>query len=320
MNDTAHSFACTLNGAGGATDTSCPPEPDPSGVSWIQLYRDAPETEPWLTTLSGIDPVVSEVLLAEETRPRAVRTGEGLLVILRGVNLNVGANPDDMISLRLWVEPRRVVGVWIRRLKAVEDVRQALRSGHGPTTAAGLLVDLANGLAERMQTVLADLHETVDGIEEEVLSGESYEIRPKLARLRRQSIALRRYLAPQRDVLNRLQGERVAWLSDMDRATLREGADRMTRYVEDLDAVRDRAAVTQDELNNRLAERMNKTMYVLSIVAAIFLPLGLITGLLGINVGGIPGADNPLAFGLVTGVLLGIAVLLALLFKRIGWL
>ena len=73
---------------------------------------------------------------------------------------------------------------------------------------------------------------------------------------------------------------------------IREIAERTSRFVEDIDAAKDRAAITQEELNSRLSEQMNKAMYVLSIVAAIFLPLGLLTGLLGINVGGIPGAEN----------------------------
>jgi zinc transporter len=101
---------------------------------------------------------------------------------------------------------------------------------------------------------------------------------------------------------------------------LREIADRTTRYVEDLDSARDRAAVTQDELNSRLSERMNKTMYVLSIVAGIFLPLGLLTGLLGINVGGIPGTQSPFAFLIVCALLVLVAILQAVLFKRMRWL
>ncbi len=138
-------------------------------------------------------------------------------------------------------------------------------------------------------TVLSELDDRVDELEDEVLGGESYELRAKIGSLRRETISLRRYLAPQRDAVARLQNERVPWLDEVTRVHLREIADRTTRYVEDLDSARDRAAVTQDELNSRLSERMNKTMYVLSIVAGIFLPLGLLTGLLGINVGGIPG-------------------------------
>ena len=97
----------------------------------------------------------------------------------------------------------------------------------------------------------------------------------------------------------------MTWLDDASRSRLREAADRITRSIEDLDAARDRAAVTYEELGSRIAEEMNATMYRLTVVAAIFLPLGLLTGLLGINVGGIPGTDSPRAFAVVcVGLLL----------------
>ena len=126
-------------------------------------------------------------------------------------------------------------------------------------------------------------------------------------------------MAPQRDVLARLQNERISWLSDIDRVHIREAAERTARFIDDIDSARDRATITQEELNNRLSEQMNKTMYVLSIVAAIFLPLGLLTGLLGINVGGIPGTESKIAFSLVTLLLLGIAFIEFWLFKRGKW-
>ena len=65
---------------------------------------------------------------------------------------------------------------------------------------------------------------------------------------------------------------------------------------------------------------MNKAMYVLSIVAAIFLPLGLLTGLLGINVGGILGTENNWAFTAVTVALIAVAIGLVVWFKKIKWL
>jgi zinc transporter len=139
-------------------------------------------------------------------------------------------------------------------------------------------------------------------------------------RLRRQNIRLRRYIAPQRDILSRLPNEPLTWLSDKDKLQLREVAERGARFVGVIDTAQDRAAITQEELNNRLAEHTNKAIYVLSIVAAIFLPLSFITGLLGINVGGIPGSEYKWAFLIVCFISLFIALMLLLFFKRLKWL
>jgi zinc transporter len=132
---------------------------------------------------------------------------------------------------------------------------------------------VANRLIDRIGDVVSEIDDSVDELEELVMTEESYELRPKLANLRRQTISMRRYISPQRDVLARLQNERISWLGDIDKVHIREIAERTARFIDDLDSARDRAAITQEELNNHLSEQMNKTMYILSIVAAIFLPL-----------------------------------------------
>jgi zinc transporter len=168
--------------------------------------------------------------------------------------------------------------------------------------------------------VLEELDEAVDDIEEQVLTARSHDLRSRLADLRRQAIALRRYIAPQRDAMSQLLREDMKWITPLHRARLREIGDRIIRYVEDLDAARERGAVTHEELLGRLSEQMNRTMYLLSIVAAVFLPLGLLTGLLGINVAGIPFAEAHWAFGAVCAGLVAIAGVEVYLFHRLRWL
>ncbi|MGH7787421.1 MAG: CorA family divalent cation transporter, partial [Candidatus Binatia bacterium] len=85
--------------------------------------------------------------------------------------------------------------------------------------------------------------------------------------------------------------------------------------VEDLDALRERAAVANDEIRNRAADETNRRMYIMALVAAIFLPLGLITGLLGINVGGLPGVNYEWGFWIVSGLLVAVGILTAILLR-----
>jgi len=101
---------------------------------------------------------------------------------------------------------------------------------------------------------------------------------------------------------------------------LREVADRVTRMTEDIDAVRERAMVLQDQLTDQRAEEMNRNMMVLSVVAAIFLPLGFLTGLFGINVGGMPGVESPVAFWFVVAACGVIGIVLLALFRMKKWL
>lgn len=298
------------------------------GYLWVHLDRRAAASGRWLQTQSGLDPLVCEALLAEESRPRAVAVKGGFLVLLRGVNLNPGSDPEDMVSLRLWIDGDRAISSRSRRLMAVSDLRERLAAGIGPQGAGELLVAIADRLIERMGPTLDDLSEATDGLEDALLDQPEREalppgreVRLKLGQVRRQAIALRRYLAPQREAMTRLQIEPMSWQSALEKAQLREVSDHITRFVEDLDAVRDRGAVIQDELRNRLAEEMNKRMYLLTVVAAVLLPLSFMTGLLGINVEGIPGGSgSPYAFYIVCALLAVFATFQIWLFRRLKWL
>ena len=324
MNETAglvHAYR--LDGNGGGIPVDRPESTNweaGKGVRWIHLDSNSPDARTWLEEQSGLSRLTCESLLEKETRPRNILTDDGLLLILRGVNCNPGEDPEDMVAIRMLFAEHRIITMRYRRIMAIQDVQQAIENRKGPKSAGDFLVMVTERIADRMGDVISELDDQVDELEDRVLIAESRELRTTLSALRRKSISLRRYIAPQRDVLLRLLHDRLPWLTDIERAHLREVAERTARFVEDIDAARERAAVTQEELNNRLSEQMNKAMYVLSIVTAIFLPLGLLTGLLGINVGGIPGTENKWAFALVTGTLFTIAIGLIVWFKKIKWL
>ena len=289
------------------------------GPLWVHLDFTDTGAQSWLLHETALDDIVAEALIADETRPRCEHISDGVLISLRGVNSNPGADPEDMVSIRIFSDGQRIISTRRRRLLAFRDVADALESGSGPDSIGALIAMLADRLVERMATVISELDDRIDELEEAVLTGAGRELQHDLLDLRREILKLRRYLSPQREALQRLQASRYGWLSDDDRVLIREANNKVIRYLEDLDSARDRAGVTQEALANRLAEQMNARMYVLSLVAALFLPLGFLTGLLGINVGGIPLAEDPhgfVAIVLILGVLVGAQVVI---FVRKKW-
>jgi zinc transporter len=263
-------------------------KPD-QGVLWVHLDADNETALDWLKNQSGLSPLIQEALLEVGTRPRNAVSESGVLVIFRGVNCNPGADPEDMVAIRMFITDQRIITMRRNRVRAVQDVHETLADGSGPTTVGEFFVAVVDRITERIGDVVVDIEDRVAEVEDTIVSAETAELRPRLAELRRESISLRRYIAPQRDMLARLTHERIAWLTEADKTLLRETAERTARYVEDIDAARERALISQEELNNRLAERMNRAMYTLSIVAAIFLPLGLLTGSAGDQRGRHPG-------------------------------
>ena len=128
-------FAFALDGNGGGKDLNFEgvkawrPE---DGTLWIHLDYTGTAAKEWLCDGSGIDPVIVEALTVEETRPRSLVHKGGMLVILRGVNLNPGTDPEDMISIRFWIDSNRIVTLRHRHVMAIDDLRQAVEEGSGP--------------------------------------------------------------------------------------------------------------------------------------------------------------------------------------------
>lgn len=290
------------------------------GLAWVHADRSHPDCAAWIEkTLPYLHPLTRQALLAEETRPRVEEIGDGLLINLRAANLNEGEEAHDMLSMRLWVDESRIVSLRRRRIRAVEDVKASLEAGTGPKDAGAFVAALCYRLIERTEPFVVRLDEAMDDLEERVISGADIELRRDIIEIRRQAIAFRRFMAPQREAVSRLRTIDRGWIGQSSRIVLLETYDHLLRFIEELDSIRERSQVVQDELQNALADQLNKRMYVLAIVAAIFLPLSFLTGLLGINVAGIPGAESPWAFAVVGGGLAAVVGLQAWWLHKKGW-
>ncbi|WP_425408676.1 zinc transporter ZntB [Hyphococcus sp.] len=288
---------------------------------WLHLNMNNDEARSWIHAQEDIPYAARSALLAGETRPRVSSFENGLVVNLRGVNLNEGAEPEDMVSIRIWFSKNQVITTRRRRLKAAQDIRSEIIENGLQLSAPGVLVArIASRLTERMTPFVEQIEDRVDEIEDEVLSASGDGVRPRLAEARHDAVMVRRFIAPQRDALTRLAQDESTLFDATTRIDLRETADQVTRLTEEIDAARERAMVLQDQLTDQRAEEMNRNMMVLSIVAAIFLPLGFLTGLFGINVGGMPGVEDPAAFWLVVFACGVIGALLLVIFRMMKWL
>ena len=290
------------------------------GTLWIHHDAENVPAQRWLEHASGLDPMIAAALTAEETRPRTIVTEHGILLVLRGVNMNPGADPEDMVSLRIWLEPGRIITSRRRPLMAIQDVRSSVEAGQGPRTAGAFLNALIERLAERIGEVVAQIHERIDEMEG-ALDDETANLSPAaVSGLRRQVAMIRRYLAPQREAMDRLCRSPGPVLSTAETQELREQADGMTRHLESLDLAKERAVVVREEYMSLLAQKQNERVYILTLVAAVFLPLTFVTGLLGMNVAGLPGLENPAAF-MISMVFMGVLVVgFAAIFNWKGWM
>ncbi|SHE37292.1 zinc transporter [Modicisalibacter ilicicola DSM 19980] len=285
---------------------------------WLHLDFRHDDVMTYLHSLAGLDEAVIEALLEEDTRPRVARFGRGVVTTLRGINFNPGAARDDLISLRVWMTPKRLITLRRHPLHAVSVVRERIDGGDGALTIPDLVAWLTETLVDQVGDVTHQLDENLARMEEAQLTDQAEIDADDLARIRRPLINLRRFMGPQRDCLSQL-AQGPLWLDEETKVSLRESANQLSRYVEDFNAMQERALILQEQLWSEHNERLNQRMYMLAIITTVFLPLSFLTGLLGINVGGIPGAESPYGFTVFIGITLVIGVLVMLLLKRKHW-
>lgn len=290
------------------------------GLLWLHLDYSKNDSIQWLNNKSNIDPLAIEALLTEETRPRTIILDDSILLALRGVNLNPNSDPEDMISIRLFINEKIIISTKKRDLLSVKDIVDSLKVNKGPKSSAEFIVSLTNNLTSRMENTISEMEERSSNLEESVLDSHNFEKRTEISTIRKEAISLRRYLSPQKDAISRLYHESISWIDEYKKNQLREINDQVIRYIEELDSIKDRVTLTQEELSNKLNEQMNLRMYVLSVISAIFLPIGFLTGLLGINIGGIPGSENKDAFVIFTVFLVIIVSIQLYVFRKKKWI
>ncbi len=298
-------------------------EPQDSSLTEPGVYRwwhwDLNEGELANWVLQQLPNIPADALMQPETRPRCDEYKDGLILNLRGINLNEGQPADQMVSLRMWVTTDLVVTVRVRRVFAIEELRQVMITSDAPQSAAAFLQALVLGLTNRVEHEVMQLAERAAYYEAD-LEDDTTAPPPDLPEVRRRVIPMRRYLDPQRTALTWLAGTKLALIPEQDALHLRELANRTTLAVEELDALRDRFVTVQDEHVLAVARKQASHGYILSLAAGIFLPLGFLTGLFGVNIAGMPGLENPWAFLILCFGMAGLAGLLLLFLKLTRWL
>ncbi len=274
----------------------------PDGAVWVHLDRTATDLGVWLSHVAEIPSHIVSALLQEDTRPRCEVMPQGIFLNLRGINFNEGGQPEDMLSLRAWLSGDLLVTLRGRPLLSVQAIRERLDNGTGPETLGNLLVSLAAGLVDRLGQRAAELSDELEDLEERAFHQRSLSLEP-VSRVRASVVRLRRFTRPQLQALQTLSGARAEGLGEADRAFLGNTVDGVQRVAELLDELLERASILRDDTGNELAGRMARNMYTFTLLAGIFLPLGFITGLLGVNVAGIPGAQATDAFWVLCGLL-----------------
>lgn len=288
------------------------------GPLWVHL--DHGQFIPsWLKDHHAIDDAVLQSLLAEARRPRVeVVNHDNLVIVFRTASGEAGPTADLTQNTRVWLSPTRALTMSEGRQDVFDDCAQQIDSGHGPQTIPQFLVQLMDTVVKRAELAVLQIDADMTDVELDQERGAAIEAeRPRA--LRRRAMQLRRSIYPYREVLVQLNHLQLHWLHDHIHERWDPMVEDAAGVVEEVDGILDRARLVQESIGERVAEQLNQRVYVLTLISGIMLPLTFLTGLLGVNLNGIPGAHSPWAFPIFCALLAVIGVCQYFLFRRLRW-
>lgn len=289
----------------------------PGGFKLVVGNSKSPEFKLWLRNELG--EFNSGMLTAPTSRARCTVMDDRAIVMLRIVRPGAAPNDVGRQFLTIWIEQFRVIIASELNILDFLGLAKWEQPAHAPVSPADLIARLALRATDRLEPLIEMLGERLDAVEEALITQRTEKAQDNLEQLRRTLISFRRLVWPQRDALNTLEIEDLSFFSDRDRLRLRDAAMRTARIGDELQALSERAVLVHEEMIDDRAEQMNRAMLLLAAVTVIFSPLTLITGLLGMNVGGIPLADNGTAFWIICVLLVAIGGGLAVWMHKRRW-
>ena len=272
----------------------------------------------WLRQTAGLEPFIIDALTALETRPRCDAVDGGAVLNLRGMTHATMQASDPLASVRLFATGDRVISVTRLPLDAIDVARSAMKAGAILDTG-DLIAALADAITRQLDPEVALLGDSLDSCEEQLDAHRAFALRRQVNTVRRTAIGYRRFLYPQRIALENLAALPVRWLRDDDRLHIGAAADRAARMAEELEAIRERAALIHETLTDLRAELIDQRSLLIAVAAMVFLPLTFITGLFGMNVDGIPYQHHPGSFWAITGFSIVVGIVVAAYFVRRHW-
>lgn len=273
------------------------------GFVWLHFNLAHAAAEKWMRENVTLSDQFYESLRDSSRSTRVELDDDMLVAVVNDVHYDFAFEPSDISTLWLSVGPRLVVSARMQPLRSIDRLRDAVKRGAALNSSVELLVHLMRDQGDVLVNIVRGTTTRVDGIEDTLLAGRLEKKRANLGSLRRLLVRLQRLLAPEPAALFRLLKNPPQWIVEDDLQELRQSTEEFNLALSDMAALQERIKLLQEEIAGRVAEANNRSLFVLTIVTVLALPINIMAGLFGMNVGGIPLADHPQGFWIVVALI-----------------
>jgi zinc transporter len=290
--------------------------PQSEGFLWLHLNLANNAALPWLKAGVELPDAFDEALASATRSTRIERDEDALIGVVNDVSFDFSFEPTDTATLWVLADRRLLVTCRRQPLRSVDKLRGVVKAGETFRSSVDLLAHLMRDQADVLIDIVRKASQRVDEVEDQLLAGRLQTKRLRLGQLRRLLVRLQRLLAPEPGSLFRLLQHPPAWVGEDDIQELRQSTEEFSVALRDIGALQERIKLLQEEIAAQVAESNNRTLFVLTTVTVLALPINLIAGLFGMNVGGLPLAEARHGFATVVSLVVGLTALLAWLVFR----
>jgi len=278
-----------------------------------------------LGNIFGLHGLALEDVVNVHQRPKAEEYDDHVFVVLRMITGSDGAETEQ---LSLFLGAGFVLTFQERPGDCLDPVRERLRRGKGQVRGAGadyLAYTLIDAVIDAYFPVLEGHGEVLEDLEDEVVARPRAELVAELHAMKRSLLTLRRAIWPQREMVNALVREESPFISHQTSYYLRDCYDHTIQLLDLVETYREIATGLVDVYLSSMSARLNEIMKVLTVIATIFMPLGFIAGVYGMNFDraspwNMPELGWRFGYPFALAVMLAAAVGLIIFFRRRGWL
>lgn len=284
---------------------------DGAGFIWLHMDLNVVHAEVWLRQQLRLEEDFYEALHQGPSSTKIDRAGQQLLAVINDVRYDFKLDPAAISTLWLVADQRLVVTGRRTQLSSIDRLRRAVKRKDPFEFSTDLLTHLLQDQADVLAGIVRQVTQQVDGVEDAIVSGGLNAHRAQLGQLRRVMVRLARLLAPEPAALFRLLQNPPGWIQAEHIQRLRESTEAFSVALGDMSSLQERIRLLQEEMAAQIAEANNHSVFILTMVSVLALPINLTAGLMGMNVGGIPWAEHANGFWIVLALVLSITGLAA---------
>lgn len=280
---------------------------------WLHFNLTNASAEKWMRAHLSLPPAYFEALGDGSRSTRIEAADDSLIAVVNDVAFSFSFEPSEISTLWLAVSQNTLISARAHPLRSIDRLRQSAKTGSRFKSSVALLIHLMRDQGDVLLEIVRKATLQVDAVEDNLLTGNLTTKRSELGKLRRVFVRLQRLLAPEPAALFRLLHQPPAWIAEEDLSDLRQSTEEFSFAIRDLASLQERIKLLQEELAAQVNEYMSRSIFTLTVVTVLALPINMIAGLLGMNVGGIPLAQDD--HGFITIVLMVASITIT-----VGWL